>query len=537
MSEQNKVFVVQTSPKVIQRCLLMTTEPCDLVLDPTCGSGTTAYVSEQWGRRWITIDTSRVSVSLARQRLLTAKFEYYELNDKEKGISGDFKYKVASHISLEAITQNQALDPVLSRWQPLLEQALQALNQSLGLVTPELRTTLARKLAEKEKREGKSAVSEADRRRWLLPAPGESWQEWQVPYDADEDYPQELRTALEDYRRTWRGKMDEVNATIAASAPSETLVDQPEVVSGILRVSGPFTVEGVQPAEASLDAPSPIEQPEGDLPTFSEPLNAAAYQEQMLSLLRAGGVRFPDNRQMDFIRLEPSTYGMLSAEGEWGDPASPRKVAVSLGPQYGPITARQVEQALRAAYRRGVDDLVFAGFAFDGAAQAAIQADENPDVRCHLAHISPDVHMGDLLKTTTSSQLFTVFGLPRVELTRLPDGEFEVEMQGVDIYNPLDNTVNPTSADRVAAWFLDSDYDGRTFCITQAFFPDTKAWDKLAVALKSSVDPERFAAFSGTRSLPFKAGIHQRAAVKAIDPRGNEVLRILNLAGEGTTYA
>jgi adenine-specific DNA-methyltransferase len=179
-----------------------------------------------------------------------------------------------------------------------------------------------------------------------------------------------------------------------------------------------------------------------------------------------------------------------------------------------------------------VDDLVFAGFSFDGAAQALIQDDPNPEVRCHLAHIRPDVTMGDLLKDSAGSQLFSVFGLPRVRLEKEKGGMFSVEMQGVDIYNPVENKIQPTDANRVAAWFLDSDYDGRTFCTTQAFFPDKTAWDKLARALEGHVDGSRFAALAGTTSLSFPAGKHKRLAVKAIDPRGNEAMRVLRLDGK-----
>jgi len=326
--------------------------------------------------------------------------------------------------------------------------------------------------------------------------------------------------------------MSAVNATIAASAPQETLYDQPQVVRNVLRVSGPFTVEGVQPAEEYLDLESPIGGAPEELETFpaeDEPANAEAYLEKMIRLLRQDGVRFPDNKVLKFQRLEPLSDSILHAEGEWGNGETPRRVAVAFGPQYGPITAQQVEQSLREAYRRGYDDLVFAGFTIDGAAQAVIQEDPSPQVRCHQAHIRPDVNMGDLLKDTPSSQLFTVFGLPRVQLEPLEDGEWIVEMEGMDIYDPVTNTIQATKADKVAAWFLDSDYDGQTFCITQAFFPDSNAWDKLARALKSVVDPQRFAAFSGTRSLPFGAGKHKRIAVKVIDPRGNEVMRVVSL--------
>ena len=189
----------------------------------------------------------------------------------------------------------------------------------------------------------------------------------------------------------------------------------------------------------------------------------------------------------------------------------------------------QVEQCLRAAYRFGYDDLIFAGFSFDGAAQAAIQDDLNPSVRVHMAHIEGDVAMGDLLKETSSTKLFTVFGLPRTVLEKMANDEYIVKMEGVDVYNPVDNTVSSAGADKVAAWFVDSDYDGRTFCITQAFFPDKKAWSKIARDLKGIIDAECFEKFSGTESLPFSLGEHACVAVKVIDPRGNEVMRVHSL--------
>jgi adenine-specific DNA-methyltransferase len=530
-----RIYVVQTSPKVIERCILMTSDPGDLVLDPTAGGGTTAYVAEQWGRRWITIDTSRVAIALVRQRVLTAKYDYYELADNGKGVSAGFNCKTIPHITAGLIANNAALDPIFEKWQPVLIQKLEALNTALVEVKPELRASLKAKLVAKQRRKGKQAITDADRRRWLLPQDG--WEEWEVPFDSDSDWPEPLKVALLDYRTAWRAKMDEVNATVAASAPQETLYDQPQVVSNVLRVSGPFTVESVQPAEETLDLESPIGGAPEELETFQtedEPTNAEAYLEKMIRLLRHDGVRFPDNKVLTFQRLEPLPNSILHAEGEWGNGKEPRRVAVAFGPQYGPITAQQVEHSLREAYRRGYDDLVFAGFTIDGAAQAIIQDDPNPQVRCHLAHIRPDVNMGDLLKETPSSQLFTVFGLPRVNLDRAKGGEWVVEMEGVDIYDPVTNTIKATKADKVAAWFLDSDYDGRTFCITQAFFPDSTAWDKLTRALKTVVDPKRFAAFSSTRSLPFETGEHKRIAVKVIDPRGNEVMRVMSL--DGVTY-
>ena len=305
-------------------------------------------------------------------------------------------------------------------------------------------------------------------------------------------------------------------------------------------MSGPFTVEAVQPAEESLYDDSPIGgEPDEELDTFesggngSESANAEAYLDSMIRLLRNDGVRFPDNRTMEFARLDPIEADVLHAEGTWKDDTENRLIAVVFGPQHGPVTAMQVEECLPIASRRGYNDLVFAGFGFDGAAQAAIGDDPNPRVRIHMAHINPDVAMGGLLKETPTSQLFTVFGEPRTKVEMSEDDEYIVVMEGVDVYNPVDNMVTSEGGDRVAAWFIDSDYDGRTFCIAQAFFPDKKAWSKIARSLKGVIDPERFESFSGTTSLPFPAGEHRRVAVKVIDPRGNEVMRVHNLGEQG----
>ena len=359
-----------------------------------------------------------------------------------------------------------------------------------------------------------------------------------MPFDTDPDWHRALCDALTDYREAFRAKMDEVNGCIAASSEGEELVDQPEVDRKKLRVSGPFTVEAVQPAEASLDADSPIGgEPEEGLDTFEsdgverEPTNAEAYLDRMIHLLR--GLKLADNQELKFAVLEPLEGDILHAEGSWEDNDAERNVAVVFGPQHGPVTAMQVEACLPIASQRGYNQLVFAGFSFDGAAQAAIQADPNPRIRMSMAHIPPDVMMGDLLKETPSTGLFTVTGLPRTAIETTEDGEYIVKMEGVDIYNPVENTVSSAGGDKVAAWFLDSDYDGRTFCITQAFFPDKKAWDKIARALKGVIDTERFEKFSGTESLPFPAGEHQRVAVKVIDPRGNEVMRVHDLDGRG----
>jgi adenine-specific DNA-methyltransferase len=550
-----KVYVVQTSATAITRCLLMTTAPGDLVLDPTCGSGTTAYVAEQWGRRWITIDTSRVAVAIARQRLLTAKFDFYQLRDEKMGVAGNFKYKSVPHITLKSIAQNANLDPLFAKHEPILDEKLGVCNAALAKVTAEHRWKLGLKLIAKERGEGKRAITDADRRRWQLPEKGLRWEHWTVPFDTDSDWPKELIEAVSAYRKAWRAKMDEVNSCIAANAEQEELVDQPEVVKGVVRVSGPYTVEAVQPPEMSLgdviDTLSPISGVPDSLDTFApartvrvvepknefEVQNIDAYLAQMVRLMKIDGVRFPKVRQDQeevtrvFTRLERTagTEGNIHAEGRWvlkgesdADPDGRATVAVTFGPQYGPVTARQVEDAIRQASRRGYDELVVAGFSFDGPAQAIIAEAQHPKLRIHIAHVRPDVNpgMAGLLKEQPGSQLFTVFGMPRTKLNGPDrDGMYTVSMEGVDIYDPVRSVIVSTEDQKVAAWFLDGDYDGRTFCITQAFFPDRSAWKKLSDALDGVIAEEAFEAMSGTVSLPFAPGKHRCVAVKVIDAR------------------
>ncbi len=589
-----KVYVVQTNAKVITRCMLMTTDPGDLVLDPTCGSGTTAYVAEQWGRRWITTDTSRVAVAIARQRLLTAKFEQYKTKATRKDSRGQdvpdpssgFHYKTVPHITLKSIAQNVALDPIFAKHEPLLDAALKKANAELAAVLkkdPSLRTRLAAKLTKKERDEGKRSVTDADRRRWVLPpdnrekgvkytvdAKFDGWYHWEMPFDTDTDWPKGLAEAVTAYRAAWRAKMDEVNACIAASAEQEELVDQPEVVRGVTRVSGPFSVEAVQPPEMTLGEAMDVGPDFGGAPedindTFEvrmveatgslEVANVGAYLDQMIRFLRADGVRFLNNKQMKWTRLEPLYESGKSsgfhAEGRWvavgdedRDPDGSNNVGVVFGPQYGPVTAKMVEELIKPAGRL-YDHLVVAAFNFTAEAQAILNEGggaPHPKLKIHFAHIRPDINpgMNGLLKESVSpggGQLFTVFGQPRVRVDSRKDGdgrpEYTVTMEGVDVYNPVDNSINSTGASKVAAWFLDGDYDGRTFCVTQAFFPDKSAWEKLQKALNGKdgpIDAERFEAFSSTTSLPFPAGKHKCAAVKVIDPRGNEVMSVHRLA-------
>ena len=371
------------------------------------------------------------------------------------------------------------------------------------------------------------------------------WAEWEVPFDTDPDWPAPLREALTAYRTAWRAKMDEVNAGISANAEQEELVDQPEVVRGVVRVSGPFTVESIRPPENSPEPETPIGGAPEELETFDVEAkaiasgNAGSHIDRMLDLLRHDGITFLGNKHVKVDPLQRIESSFLHAEGEFvsADDGKTHRVAVVIGPELGSVPGFLVEQAMRHCYKRGYDDLVVAGFSFDAMAQEAIQDnndDQHTDLRIHMAQIRPDVTMGDLLKKTqVSAQIFTVFGQPRTRLAAAGGGEWQVHMEGVDIYDPVKNSIEATNAGKVAAWFVDTDYDGKVFCICQAFFPDKSAWEKLARALKGSIEEGAFDKLSGTISLPFKPGERQTVAVKVIDPRGNEVMRVHRLGAVG----
>jgi len=583
-----KLYVVQTSQKVIARCLQMTTDPGDLVLDPTCGSGTTAYVAEQWGRRWITCDSSRVALALAKHRLITAKFDYYKLrplnaedvlrnssgtwlSDPMRTLSGKvtLQCKTIPHIQLSSIARNASLDPIFSRHTPILADRLNTLNSEVAKVSKQLQEKLVEKLIQKHREDGGSAVTDSDRRRWLLPdthhsliksfpnrkpfkgmtpkqadgyrseIPKGGWKEWEVPFDTDPDWPKSMIEALTSFRAAWRAKMDEVNGCIKANAEIVELVDKPDPVKGVVRVSGPFTLEGVRPEEFDLGNASPVdgqtnerEDEESRNLGAMHQQNLQAYLGQMVQLMHQDGLTFINNKRHRFSKVETlfddATGTVLHAEGSWDDSKSPDvlEVAIGFGPQYGPVTAQQVEGLIHASKRHS--ELVVAGFSFDADATALIKEQSHPKLRIHQAYIRPDVNpgMAGLLKETSDSQLFTVFGVPEIEVSETEAGDWVVQLTGVDVYNPIQNTIRSTGADKVAAWFLDSDFDGRCFCITQAFFPFQDAWEKIAKALGSAADVDAFEAFNGTKSIPFPAGKYKRVAVKVIDPRGNEVMAV-----------
>lgn len=488
----DKKFVVETNTKVIERCILMTTDPGDLTLDPTCGSGTAAYSAEKWGRRWITCDTSRVALTIARQKLLTARYDYHELKDSERGVSGGFEYETVPHVTLESIAKNTEIDAIAAKYDQEIEAALAELNKVIK----------------------------------------EKWKEWEAPRESEKGWP---KAALAAHERFWalrHSKREEIDGSIQRNAAQETLYEKPKVRRGVIRVSGPFTVEAI-PAPA-LEDPSqtPVAQFEQDEARARVSDPAGDYRTTMISLLKQqGGVIFPGGKKMTLQNPRPLNLGMLHAEAETGQNGKSLRIAISFGPQYGPVTAAQVQETIPTAQLNGYDVLIFAGFSFDPEAQALIQT-QPVKLQVHFANVAPDVLVGDLLKTNRASQIFTAFGQPDIRVRPEKDATSVVDLLGVDIYDPLTGETRHAPGTDVAAWFLDTDYDGATFHVSQAFFPgDEDAWDKLQRALKATIDAEAFERMRGTRSFPFKTGKHKRIAVKVIDFRGNEVVRVMSLDG------
>ncbi len=426
-----KIYAVQTATSAVQRCLLMTTDPGDLVLDPTCGSGTTAYVAEQWGRRWITIDTSRVPLALARQRLLTATFPYYELQDSVRGPAGGFVYKRK---------QNQK-------------------GEEVGGIVPHV--TL------------KSI--------------------------ANDEPPAE-----------------------------EVLVDRPEVDGKITRVTGPFVVEATIPTPVDIVGGEPSgSEPQGD---------DASYVDRMLEALRRNPtLRLPGNRTIELKEVRPPGQSlMLSAEAGIEPDGAP--AAIVFGPENGAVSERLVYEAAREAHMKHFDHLLVIGFAIEPNARALVEkVEQQVGIPATYVQATPDLVLGDLLKTMRSSQLFSVSGLPDVAIRKVdaeePGGpqRYEVELLGLDTFDPTTFEAEHRSGADVPAWLLDTAWNGLSFHVSQAFFPRTSAWDNLRKALKTELEESVWDHLAGTVSAPFTAADVREIAVKVIDDRGNELLVVKSL--------
>ena len=502
------IYVVQTASKMIERCMLMTTDPGDLVLDPTCGSGTTAFVAEQWGRRWITIDTSRVSLALARMRLMSASYPYYLLADspegyqKENELSGvpqesitsrkahfgndlrhGFVYERVPHITLKSIANNEEIDLIYDRWQQVLEPLREKINLTAGT----------------------------------------HYEEWEMPL------PMEMDPTPDDYNgwlsQWWQGKrarQAEIDASIARRADTELLYDKPYEDRKRVRVTGPFTVESLSPHRVLSSA---AERPESE--KLAERLEGGGKFEQMiLENLRTAGVQNTrKSERLNFIRLESYAGSYLQASGEYQAGSGSKRVAVCIGPEHGTVTADLIREAAKEAMQGiGFDLLVVLGFAFDPHVSEEIK--QYGRLKVFPARINPDLMMGDLLKKTKNANLFTAYGEPDVELHQVGD-KLKLKLKGVDIFDPTTGEIRSSKPEEIACWFIDDNYNEESFFVRQAYFT---GWDdpykKLSRTLRSEVDPDAWEMLYKEESEAFDRPESGKIAVKVINDYGDEVLKV-----------
>ncbi|MFO1305363.1 MAG: site-specific DNA-methyltransferase [Burkholderiales bacterium] len=524
---EDKTYIVQTSLRTIQRCMLMTTDPGDLVVDPTCGSGTTAVVAEQWGRRWITCDTSRVAITLAKQRLLTASFDYYELRYPQEGLRGGFVYKVIPHVTLKSIANNPEIDEIYTRMYPAVDSALQELNLALKKPVPALQflvTDGAR--AGRELSLGEPGIHELHGQKVKA---GELML-WEVPPSFPDEWPKTAEVAFRSLQSARQAMQRAIDSCINVHADGEQLFDQPERAKDKLRISGPFTVEAVPfPTVTSLEE---AEQPAEADAAVARAGDSARHHHWIAELLKTG-IRGRGGQMLKLAALETipglTHVHCIGTVAESGDP-----VAVSFGPEYAALEQRQVELAILEAQaivpRPKI--LIYCAFTFDPEAAKDIDEMRWPGVTLLKAQMNTDLLTEDLKKGRSSNQSFWLMGQPDVEVRKRADGNYEVEVHGFDYFDTVKGELISGGKGKIAAWLLDTDYDDRSLFPHQAFFPMAGAkdgWAKLRKDIRAELDEAALAKYHGTVSLPFEAGDNRKVAVKIIDDRGIESLKIIPL--------
>lgn len=537
----SQVYVVETNALVIERCMLMTTDSGDLVLDPTCGSGTTAYVAEKWGRRWITCDTSRVAITLAKQRLMTASYDYFALRYPHEGLKGGFIYKTVPHVTLKSIANNPEIDAIYERLHPGIEAALVELNVGLSQsVHPEPVEGRAQ-ASTSSARTGnvfagtgfEFAVTEGARKgqKLALGKKGVSLLEWEVPFDYPADWPATAQSTFNAFHTARQKMQAEMDRSIAAQADDETLYDQPEKAKNKLRITGPFTVEAVPfPTVLSLEAHSTHtpQRQEADL-AIARSGNTSRQHAWRDELLKAG-IRGKGGQMLKFAELEvlPGTV-CLHASGHLD---SGERVVVSFGPEHGALEQRQVEHALREAGELFPlpKMIVFCAFAFDP--EAAKDIDAVKGITALKAQMNTDLLTEDLKKAKSTNQSFWLMGQPDVHLSQTKAGLWQVEVNGFDYFDTTKGELVSGGKGKIAAWSLDTDYDGRSLFPHQFFFPmagKDEGWMKLKKDIRAELDEDLLKHFVGTVSLPFEAGANACVAVKIVDDRGIESLKVMRL--------
>ncbi len=512
-----KVYVVQTNTKVIERCLLMVTDPGDLVLDPTCGSGTAAYVAEQWGRRWITIDTSRVALALARTRIMAARYPYYYLADtpdgrtKEAEVTGrpphsaptqgdirqGFVYERAPHVTLKSIANNAEIDVIWEGYQAKLEPLRAALNAALG----------------------------------------ENWEEWEIPREAGEGWPEAARQAHADWWENRIARQKAIDTSIAKAADVELLYDRPYVDNSKVRVAGPFTVESLSPHRVvpadEEELADTLKASEGRRRRSKLATPPTDFAEMVLENLRAAGVQ--STAKQDAIRFTslqgwPGEY--IGAEGTFMEGNLSRRAAIFFGPEFGTVSRLDLVAAAREASEARFDVLIACAFNFDAHASELTRLGPLPILK---AKMNPDLHMADELKNTGKGNLFVVFGEPDIDIEDVGDGDIRVRVKGIDVFDPNTGEIRSGDTDSIAAWFIDTDYNEESFFVRHAYFlgadrpGGSDPYKSLKTALKAEIDRDVWETLYRDVSRPFARPENGRIAVKVINHFGDEVMKVFGV--------
>lgn len=507
-SEQGRVYVVQTVEKVVQRCMLMTTDPGDLVLDPTCGSGTTAMVAEQWGRRWITIDTSRVALALARARIMGARYPFYLLADSRDGqlkeaeitrtapssqathgnIRHGFVYERVPHIMLSSIANNTEIDVIWEKWQQTLEPLREQLNAVLK----------------------------------------KSWQDWEITREADAKWSDAAKKLHGDWWRARIARQKEIDDSIAAKAEFEYLYDKPYENKKAVRVAGPFTVESLSPHRVLG-----VDENDELIDTLREPEAEYAakqsFPQMILENLKTTGVQQAHKEdRITFTSLVAWPGELVCAEGRYveGDGAE-KRAAVFIGPEFGTVQRIDLVEAAREAADAGFDVLIACAFNFEAHTTDFAKLGKLPVLK---ARMNADLHMAEDLKNTGKGNLFVIFGEPDITLLPKSDDTLCVKVNGVDVFKPQTGEVISDGADGIACWFIDTDYNEESFFVRHAYFLGANdPYSALKTTLKAEIDAEAWASLNSDTSRPFKKPKSGRIAVKVINHLGDEVMKVFRV--------
>jgi adenine-specific DNA-methyltransferase len=505
---EDQIYVVQTANKVIQRCILMASDPGDLILDPTCGSGTTAYVAEQWGRRWITIDTSRVALALARTRIMGARYSYYLLADSIEGqkkvgeitkrpqssapthgsIRQGFVYERVPHVILSSIANNAEIDVIWEEYQSRLEPLRQQLNSALG----------------------------------------KKWEEWEIPRQADEKWPakaNELHAAWWEQRIV---RQKAIDASIAAKADFEYLYDKPYPDTKKVRVAGPFTVESLSPHRV-LAVDENEELVESGSTGDDETRSARNFVQLILDNLKTSGVQQAHKEdKISFTSLTAWPGDFICAEGRYEDSTSKeQRAAIFIGPEFGTVAREDLVRAAREAGDAAFDVLISCAFSYD-----AHSADFNKLGRINVlkARMNADLHMAADLKNTGKGNLFVIFGEPDIQILDAPADQITVKVNGVDVFHPSTGEVRSNGPDEIACWFIDTDYNEESFFVRHAYFLGASdPYKSLKTTLKAEINEEAWESLHSDTSRPFDKPDSGRIAVKVINHLGDEVMKVFRV--------